>query len=301
MIYDEDTFTARTPDGERVTLRVKRDGEPSGLSKVAKARLSKGPFERRERLIRKFERIFAGEADDDADRDHDASEDPVRAPAGDHHHASKVADLLHESGRFGSRSEALAWLLSHKDGAALLQRLRAHKGVNTMNKSELEAERTKKLRSLVKSAGIIAVAKAIVDEGRSYGIDEHEFTKLATEHAQRLYPDKTPDVAFAKLFSDSGADGVLLRKAHALTKLSVFDIQPVMVGGPDATHDAVSDTESSEAYQQLEAMAAKLRASSPWLSSEQAFARTFEDPKNAAIARKASPHPRPTTSYAWPR
>jgi hypothetical protein len=154
--------------------------------------------------------------------------------------------------------------------------------------------------ALVKSAGIVAVAKAIVDEGRSYGIDEHEFTRLATEHAQRAYPNMSADAAFAKVFSDNGPDGVMLRKAHALTK-SRFDLEPVYVGGPDATHEAINSTEQSEAYAQLEAMAAKLRASSPWLSSEQAFARTFEDPKNAAIARKASPYPRPTTSYAWPR
>jgi hypothetical protein len=232
------------------------------------------------------------------DRRHDASEDPVRAPAGDHHHASKVADLLHESGRFGSRSEALAWLLSHKDGAALLQRLHTHKGDDTMNNAELEAERTEKLRALVKSAGIVAVAKAIVDGQRAYGIDEPEFTRLATEHAQRLYPDKTLDAAFAKVFSDNGPDGVMLRKAHALTK-GVFDIEPLVVGGVAATHDAVSDTESSEAYQQLEAMAAKLRESLPFLSSQQAFARVFE--KNPALAQKAHRRPAATTSYAWPR
>jgi hypothetical protein len=111
MIHDEDTFTARTPDGERVTLRVKRDGEPGGLSKVAKAGQSKGPVERRERLIRKFERIFAGEADDDADRNHDASSDPIRPPPVDHH-VSRVADLIVEgSGGKIDRAVALHHLL----------------------------------------------------------------------------------------------------------------------------------------------------------------------------------------------
>jgi hypothetical protein len=45
-------------------------------------------------------------------------------------------------------------------------------------------------------------------------------------------------------------------------------------------------------YAQLEAMASKLRASSPWLSTEQAFAKVFEDPKHATLAAKA--HRRPT-------
>ena len=83
----------------------------------------------------------------------------------------------------------------------------------------------------------------------------------------------------------------------------MFDLAPVYVGGPDATHEAIDATEQSEAYAQLEAMASKLRASSPWLSSEQAFAKVFEDPKNGKLAAKA--HVRPTAppggAYPYPR
>jgi hypothetical protein len=41
---------------------------------------------------------------------------------------------------------------------------------------------------------------------------------------------------FAKLFADSGADGVLLRKAHAVAKNLPFvaEFTPVYVGGEDA-------------------------------------------------------------------
>jgi hypothetical protein len=74
-----------------------------------------------------------------------------------------------------------------------------------------------------------------------------------------------------------------------------------MVGGPNAMHQAVSDTEQSEAYQQLVDMAEKLRAESPFLSADQAFARVFENPKHAAIAAKAHRRPSPTTSYEFPR
>jgi hypothetical protein len=225
-----------------------------------------------------------------------ADDDDAGGGGASYHPIAQLATLLVASGKFPDHAQALDHLLNTPHGAALLHRAR-----KTEKESQSMTSHTELVRDVVKQYGIVALAKSMVQDEKSYGLNESEYTAFVTEHAQRLYPDKTPDVAFAKLFSDSGVDGVLLRKAHALTKLSVFDIQPGMVGGPDATHDAVSDTESSEAYQQLEAMAAKLRASSPWLSSEQAFARTFEDPKNAAIARKASPHPRPTTSYAWPR
>jgi hypothetical protein len=68
-------------------------------------------------------------------------------------------------------------------------------------------------------------------------------------------------------------------------------------------HEAVNNTEQSEAYAQLEAMASKLRESAPWLSTDQAFAKVFENPKNAALANLA--HRRPVApaggAYPYPR
>jgi hypothetical protein len=271
MIYDEDTFTARTPDGERVTLRVKRDGEPGGL-------------------IRKFKRIFAGEADDDADRDHDASNDPVRAPAGDHHHASKVADLLVEAGIAPDRATALRHLLRSHDGAALLHRLaRTHK--STAKESPMHDS----LQKIARDLGAIAVCKTIAGEQRAFGISEHSLVELVSNH------DRQPGETAAKCFTRHYEANPEVRKAVQVAKLSPFDPEPVYVGGPDATHEAINSTEQSEAYAQLETMAAKLRASSPWLSADQAFARAFEDPKNAALASKAHKRPAATTSYPFPR
>jgi hypothetical protein len=164
--------------------------------------------------------------------------------------------------------------------------------------------RTQELRDIAKTGGgVVAIAKAFLDEGRSFGIGETEFTQLMTEHAQRMFPDKTPEGAFAKLFCDNGADSVVLRKAHALTK-GVYDhadLTPTMVGGPAATHAAVSDTEQSEAYAKLQDMAERMRATSPWLSSEQAFAAVFTDPKNGKLAASAHRRPVATTSFEFPR
>jgi hypothetical protein len=144
------------------------------------------------------------------------------------------------------------------------------------------------------------MAKILVADNDAHGIDEHEYTQIITEHAQKLYPDKTPDAAFAKVFADTGADGVLLRKAHNVVKLSVFDIQPTQVGGIAAQNEA-NDSEQSEAARQLGEMAERLRAtSSTGLSADQAFARVFTDPKNAALAAKAHRRPTPPVGGAYP-
>ena len=58
------------------------------------------------------------------------------------------------------------------------------------------------------------------------------------------------DRAFAKLYESQES----VRRACQVAKAYVM-----MVGGPDATHEAINNTEQSEAYAQLEAMASKLR------------------------------------------
>jgi hypothetical protein len=78
-------------------------------------------------------------------------------------------------------------------------------------------------------------------------------------------------------------------------------VQPTQVGGIGATHEAI-DSEQSEAARQLTDMAEKLRAASATpLSADQAFARVFENPKNAALAAKMHRRPSPTTSFAFPK
>jgi hypothetical protein len=208
------------------------------------------------------------------------------------HPIVQLATLLVASGHKADLASALDHLLNTSHGAALLHRVRTHKGESPMPDN---------LAKIAKDIGIVRVAKAIVDGQRSYGIGESEFVGLVTEHAQKLFPDKTPDSAFAKLFSDNGPDGVLLRKAHAVVKAAPFDIQPTMVGGIGAQNEA-NDSEQSEASRQLGEMAEKLRAASAVpLSADQAFARVFENPKNAALAAKMHRRPSPRTSFEFPR
>ena len=53
------------------------------------------------------------------------------------------------------------------------------------------------VRDVVKQYGIVALAKSMVQDQKSYGLDELSFTRLATEHAQRLWSNDRPDVAFS--------------------------------------------------------------------------------------------------------
>jgi hypothetical protein len=244
--------------------------------------------------IAKYDRSFAGIlamgdaksrdlADDEIDRDDGGG-------GASDHHASKVADLLVEAGSHPDRSAALSYLLHSPHGAALLHR---------MSKKETTPMKDT-IHSIMKSGGIAATCAAIVAKG-STSISEHELVEAASKVAAERYPELSSAQAFAKIYSDGGAEGRVLRQAINVAKLSVFDLAPVYVGGVDATHEAIDATEQSEAYAQLEAMASKLRASSPWLSSEQAFAKVFEDPKNGKLAAKAHRRPSPTTSYEFPR
>jgi hypothetical protein len=152
-------------------------------------------------------------------------------------------------------------------------------------------DRTAELRDIVKTHGPVALAKLLVEDGDSHGISEAELTDAITSHAKAQYQNLTEAQAFDKVFSASDEQGLLLRKAHALAKGSPYnfvDRTPMVTYGVDAMHAAVSDTESSEAYRQLEALIAGLRATSPWLTAQQLFAAVCANhPKNTALAARA--------------
>ena len=165
----------------------------------------------------------------------------------------------------------------------------------TQTTEELEAERTAKLDEVVKAYGIMPLAKQVVAEGSSYGIDESEFTKLAIAHAQRLYPDMSPAAAFEKLYSDGSEDGVILREAHGISKNAYaapyFDLQPVVA-------DAQNVDDPSKAIAQLKELG---RQKWPTESEEQQFLNAFTDPANAELAAKAHRRPAATSIYPFPK
>jgi hypothetical protein len=171
-----------------------------------------------------------------------------------------------------------------------LERRRERHGY-TKRKESSPMDRTTELRAIAKAGGIVAVAKAIIDENRSYGITEHEFVALATEHAKAAHPELTEAAAFAKLYQIPE-----VWRACAVLKSMPFaaNVEPLFVGGAD-TRD-LSDT--SKAIEQLKQLGAR-----KWPSAKESdqFERALTDPANAVLARRAVPRPQPTTSYPFPK
>jgi hypothetical protein len=144
--------------------------------------------------------------------------------------------------------------------------------------------------------GPVSLCKGIVDRGRS-PCGEHELVALLSKAASEQF-NMPGDRAFAKLHAAEES----VRRACNIAKAAgpMFDVTIVHPG--EETYRTVNDTESSEAYQQLEALASKLHAAATGkMTKEQAFASAFESRPD--LASKA--HRRPTApaggAYPYPR
>jgi hypothetical protein len=201
------------------------------------------------------------------------------------HHASTVADLLVEAKSFPDRASALQHLLHKPSGQALLSRMHKKETSSMTSHSEF-------VQSVVKQFGIVALAKSMVQDQKAYGLDEHTFTSLATEHAQRVYPNDRPDVAFSKLYQSEES----VRRACAVAKAMPFQVslEPVQVGAEDA--QAVNDP--AKAIEQLKQLGADRW---PTASAADQFERALTAPEYHKLARIAVPIPRATTSFPFPR
>jgi hypothetical protein len=281
-----DTFTARTPDGRRVTCRVKRDGsvydepwykEQARIAKEQNARLwdkTDGP-----RSFNDIMKANAGEVT------HAPPLDPVITDVVDRHHGRGVEFDLADGTHMTFRSEgALArWL-------AVQERI---------NKSEELSMQHDSWQKIAADHGVLAIAKMVTDESVAPGsLDEHTFTKLLTEHAQRAYPGLSPAAAFEKLFTAQTEDAKLLRQAHLLTKAwpAPVSIEPMVSGGSDAFPTVTMRPGSSAgrktdpadglgtAYEQLTRLAEQQRRHGE--TSSAAFARVYsENPRLAELER----------------
>jgi hypothetical protein len=205
------------------------------------------------------------------------------------HHASTVADLLVEAGSHPDRSAALDYLMHSSRGAALLHRM--SKAARTEKETSMTSH-TELVRDVVKQYGLIAFCKSMVQDQKSYGLDEHQFTRLATEHAQRVYPNDRPDTAFSKLYQSEES----VRRACQIAKSMPFQVslEPLMVGGDAA--QAVNDP--SEAIAQLRQLGARKW---PTATEAQQFANAFTDPVNRELASKAHVRPSANSVYEFPR
>jgi hypothetical protein len=148
------------------------------------------------------------------------------------------------------------------------------------------------VQSVVKQYGIVALAKSMVQDQKSYGLDEHQFTQLATEHAQRVYPNDRPDAAFSKLYETEES----VRRACQVAKSMPFQVsfEPVQVGAEDA--QAVNDP--AKAIEQLKQLG---RDRWPTASAADQFERALTAQEYHKLARVAVPIPRASTFFPMPR
>jgi hypothetical protein len=203
------------------------------------------------------------------------------------HPAVQIATLLVASGKFPGHAQALDHLLNTSRGQALLSRM--SKAADQTGKDYPNMDKIETLRDIAKAGGIVAVAKAIIDENRSYGITEHEFVALATEHAKSAHPELSGAQAFAKLYQIPE-----IWRACAVLKSAApyFDPQVQVVGGADARD--VNDPSAA-----LAALHRIGRERWPDASEAIRFTRAFE--ANPELARKAHVRPSATSIYEFPR
>jgi hypothetical protein len=175
-----------------------------------------------------------------------------------------------------------------------------------------------KLMDIAKRYGWRAVCKHFVVNGTS-GVSEAEVTALLTAVAKKSHPDLPPDVAFAKAYSAQTPDGELMRRTTQAARDAGFlskvggstphflagaddgprgtpgraTLAPRVTGGRPAT--AVDNPRS--ALDELQKLVDAQRKANPELTEAGAFARVYEDPKNAKLAARERAENRPTAAW----
>jgi len=201
---------------------------------------------------------------------------------GNSHHASQLANLLVESGKHPTRQAALDHLLHTASGQALLRRMHKHEDISPMSTTPEQH-----LSDLVKRVGIVAVAKQIVDDGKTYSLTEHEYTSLVTEHAKRAHPELSDAQAFEKTFMSPDTDGETIRKAYMAVKSAALQ---------DDEAEAAAEADSRAAIKELQEIGKRRW---PGLTTAQSFSRAFVT--NSDLARRAYRRPTARSSFPFPK
>src|SRR3984893_9630395 len=205
----------------RIVL-MKRDDTPR----------SKPHLERYQRRLRKFQEMF-----DSPERDQRRSFNEIMAKAdadGDEKD-DLMADNINKAHRDrGAGPHGLTGaLLEHLHDR--LERRREQHGYQKREEGPLDQHQ--ELISIMKECGgPVALCKGIIDRARS-PCDEAQLVAVLTKHAGG-------DRGFAQPY-ETEPD---VQRACSIAKaaeFSVFDIKPVVVGGPDAMNEANDDTEQS--------------------------------------------------------
>jgi hypothetical protein len=177
------------------------------------------------------------------------------------HHASTVADLLVESGRFPDRAAALDHLLGNQQRQALLSRMK--------KETPMEPIEIMKRHPL-------AFCRVVAQDGDAHGVSEHELVAALTKHASELHPGMSADKAFAKLYENQD-----VWQACAIAKAAPFaNTGGAPVVNPDVQVVTGADAQNvNDVTAAMDALHRIGRLQWPELSSEQAFSRAFRTPR----------------------
>jgi hypothetical protein len=197
--------------------------------------------------------------------------DPLRGPReepGDHKLSDQLNELVTEMVAAAPSlhpQRARRWLLHTEPGRALLAQ-HTTKKEQPMNRSEEMQE----MQKFIKSGGMSAVAKRIVETG-STSLTEQEYTELVQGDAALR------KVSFEQAFTDPTTQQgyKIVREAGYLKSMASLTPTSVVVGSSETEDD------SAEATRQLMEMARK---------QGRKFEDVFKDPINARLAARTYPY-----------
>jgi hypothetical protein len=237
------------------------------------------------------ELLAKADRDDSGDREKNGDRENGDGGGITDHPLAQLATLLVASDKFPDHAQALDHLLNTSHGAALLHRTR-----KAAKETPPMTSHSEFVRDVVKQYGITALCKSMVQDQKSYGLDESSFTALVVEAAKRDAPaGETEAQSFTRVFSAPTEEGVLLRKAHALAKETTWlDLQPQVISGGDWR----DEDDREQAMKQLAEIGRRM---APTATPARQFDLAFSDPKNAALAQRAHRRPAATTFFPMPR
>jgi len=264
--YYEQAAIAERQNQEHLQREEQREQRREAVGKAA-----------RERFIANWNKSFADEADD---QDEATSADELDSPPEPEGTSDNVVSKKPTSISFdladGTRirfptERALA------EWTAIQQRIRKSTSTSSTEESTMSLD----LSAVVKAHGIGALCRHFIKSASSFGVDEHELVKLATEDAARRYPADTPAIAFSKIYAESTE----LREAIEIAKGAAFE-------------NAVTAEIEKDAREACEELTKIGKARWPSLTPAQRFARAFEC--SPELAKRAHRRPGPSTSFAHP-
>lgn len=167
---------------------------------------------------------------------------------------------------------ALHWVLHHRHGAALRDRLNlppdevadllVHAAkMHSTNKRE-EAPNMDRIEKDLRSMG------------------EAAYTKIVTDFAKKQFPELSREQAFSKVFCAEDAEGQAIRRCWQIAKQG------------DADEVAAAEDDEN-ALDELNALAEQERKRNPGMTKAQSFAKVYTDPANSELARAERQQNRP--------